>query len=157
MTCIVLQKYAATQKMTGNEQARSGHFCLCGYAAKAALTAKAVISGAGLQGSLVNSTRESGVGLRRARGLEAPGKPALGLVFSVERAGRPRTRRPPTSPLAAIQLTNKKKTTLRCHPERNEVKSKDLFLPNYILSPFDPRRALLPFPPIPPSAPPLRR
>ena len=29
----VLQKYAATQKMTGSEQARSGHFCLCGYAA----------------------------------------------------------------------------------------------------------------------------
>jgi len=47
LTCIVLQKYAATQKMTGNEQARSGHFCLCGYAANAALTAKAVISGAG--------------------------------------------------------------------------------------------------------------
>ena len=47
MRCIVLQKYAATQKMTGNEQARSGHFCLCGYAAGAALTAKAVISGAG--------------------------------------------------------------------------------------------------------------
>ena len=33
MACHVLQKYAATQKMTGNEQARSGHFCLCGYAA----------------------------------------------------------------------------------------------------------------------------
>jgi len=33
MTCIVLQKYAAIQKMTGNEQARSGHFCLCGYGA----------------------------------------------------------------------------------------------------------------------------
>ena len=38
LTCNVLQKYAATQKMTGNEQARSGHFCLCGYAAKAAMT-----------------------------------------------------------------------------------------------------------------------
>ena len=34
--------------MTGNEQARSGHFCLCGYGAKAPLTAKAVISGAGV-------------------------------------------------------------------------------------------------------------
>ena len=37
MACHVLQKYAATQKMTGNEQARSGHFCLCGYGAKAPL------------------------------------------------------------------------------------------------------------------------
>ncbi|MBR1607874.1 MAG: hypothetical protein IJ664_09180, partial [Clostridia bacterium] len=40
--------YAATQKMTGNEHARSGHCCLCGYGAKAPLTAKAVISGAGV-------------------------------------------------------------------------------------------------------------
>ena len=37
LTYTVLQKYAATQKMTGNEQARSGHFCLCGYGAKAPL------------------------------------------------------------------------------------------------------------------------
>ena len=37
LTCTVLQKYAATQKMTGNERARSGHFCLCGYGAKAPL------------------------------------------------------------------------------------------------------------------------
>ena len=37
LTCTMLQKYAATQKMTGNEQARSGHFCLCGYGAKAPL------------------------------------------------------------------------------------------------------------------------
>ena len=34
----MFRKYAATQKMTGSEQARSGHFCLCGYAAVAALT-----------------------------------------------------------------------------------------------------------------------
>ena len=44
----MLQKYAATQKMTGTEQARSGHFCLCGYGAKAPLTANAVISVAGV-------------------------------------------------------------------------------------------------------------
>ena len=64
LTCTVLQKYAATQKMTGNEQARSGHFCLCGYGAKAPLTAKAVISGAGLQPCLVIIPSEFGVGLR---------------------------------------------------------------------------------------------
>ena len=64
MNCGVLQKYAATQKMTGNEQARSGHFCLCGYGAKAPLTAKAVISGAGLQESLAKNAHEAGVGLR---------------------------------------------------------------------------------------------
>ena len=64
LTCQVLQKYAATQKMTGNEQARSGHFCLCGYAADAALTAKAVISGAGTHRSLAYNACKSGVGMR---------------------------------------------------------------------------------------------
>ena len=49
LTYTVLQKYAATQKMTGNEQARSGHFCLCGYGAVRPALLPAASAGFGQQ------------------------------------------------------------------------------------------------------------
>ena len=48
------------------------------------------------------------------KGLEAPGKPALGPVFSAERAGRPRTRRPLSYLLANFCFPLSRAASARC-------------------------------------------